>query len=96
MEVESVLDAHPAVHLSGVLGKPDAHFGQIVVAYVQLRDEAAQKPTIDELRQFVASRIAAYKVPEQIHIIDRLPLNSTGKVDRKQLHALVQQEASLR
>jgi long-chain acyl-CoA synthetase len=88
MEVETVIDSHPAIHLSGVVGKPDAHFGQIVVAYVQLRDDVAVKPTAEELRKFVAERIAAYKVPEQIHIVEQLPLNSVGKLDRKQLHAL--------
>ncbi|HZZ27807.1 MAG TPA: class I adenylate-forming enzyme family protein [Pirellulales bacterium] len=94
MEIESVLDSHHAVHLSGVVGKQDAHFGQIVIAYVQLRDDASVKPTEAELRQFVAERIAAYKVPERIHVVAQLPLNSTGKVDRQQLHAVVQQESA--
>jgi non-ribosomal peptide synthetase component E (peptide arylation enzyme) len=40
----------------------------------------------------VADRIAAYKVPERITLMPQLPLNSTGKVDRKYLHAIVQAE----
>jgi acyl-CoA synthetase (AMP-forming)/AMP-acid ligase II len=89
LEVEEVLDAHPAVHLSCVLGSPDRHYGEIVVAYVALRDTVIQRPTSEELQQFVADRIAAYKVPERITFLDEMPLNATGKVDRKKLHALV-------
>jgi acyl-CoA synthetase (AMP-forming)/AMP-acid ligase II len=92
LEVEEVIDAHPAVHLSCVVGLPDRHFGQIVAAYVALRDDVSPQPTADQLRQFVAERIAAYKVPEKITILPEMPLNSTGKVDRKRLHALVQAE----
>jgi acyl-CoA synthetase (AMP-forming)/AMP-acid ligase II len=89
LEVEEVLDEHPAVHLSCVVGWPDRHLGQIVVAYVSLRDGVAVPPTADELRRFVAERLAAYKVPERITILPELPLSPTGKVDRKKLHALV-------
>jgi long-chain acyl-CoA synthetase len=88
MEVEAVIDEHPAVHLSCVVGKPDAHLGQIVVAYVELRTDAAEKPTAEQIQQFVASKIAAYKVPEQITFVDNLPLNANGKVDRKQMHVV--------
>ena len=88
LEVEEVLDGHPAVHLSCVVGWPDHHLGEIVAAYVSLRDGMAAT-TADELRQFVAGRLAAYKVPERITIMSELPLNPTGKVDRKKIHALV-------
>lgn len=89
LEVEEVLDGHPAVHLSCVVGLPDKHYGQVVAAYVALRDDVAPRPTAEELRQFVAERIAAYKVPERITILTDMPLNATGKVDRKKLHTLV-------
>lgn len=91
LEVEEVLDEHPAVHLSCVVGKPDPHYGEIVVAFVELRADADTKPTEEHLRQFVAQHLAAYKVPERITLMDTLPLNSTGKVDRKKLHALVRE-----
>jgi acyl-CoA synthetase (AMP-forming)/AMP-acid ligase II len=89
LEVEEVIDAHPAVHLSCVVGLPDKHFGQIVAAYVALRKDVSPRPTAQQLRQFVADRIAAYMVPERITLVDELPLNATGKVDRKKLHAQV-------
>jgi len=88
-EIEEVLDDHPAVSLSCVVGVPEKHFGEIVAAYVALRDDVSPRPTVEELRQFVADRIAAYKVPERITILEHLPLNASGKVDRKKLHAKV-------
>lgn len=92
LEVESVIDEHPAVHLSGVVGKPDSHFGQIVVAFVSLREDVISRPSAEDLRAFVAARIAAYKVPEQILFLDSMPLNPTGKVDRKQLHRWIEEQ----
>jgi acyl-CoA synthetase (AMP-forming)/AMP-acid ligase II len=89
LEVEEVIDQHPAVYLSCVVGAPDKHYGEIVAAYVSLREDATSRPTAEELRQFVAERIAAYMVPERITILPDLPLSPTGKVDRKRLHALV-------
>jgi acyl-coenzyme A synthetase/AMP-(fatty) acid ligase len=94
LEVEEVLDEHPAVHLSCVVGVPDRKLGQIVAAYVALRPDVTPAPTAEDLRRFVAGRIAAYKVPEWITITADLPLNATGKVDRKRLHALVAGQAN--
>lgn len=88
LEVEEVLDSHPAVHLSCVVGVPNARYGQIVAAYVELRKEVTPAPGVEELRQFVADRLAAYKVPERITLVSAMPLNSTGKVDRRTLHGL--------
>ena len=89
LEIEEALDLHPAVYLSCAVGIPDKHLGETVAAYVALRSDVRQAPSPDELRAFVAERIAAYKVPDKITILDALPLNATGKVDRQRLHALV-------
>lgn len=90
LEIEEALDEHPDVHLSCVVGLPDAHYGQIVAAFVSLREGLAKPPTVEDLRRFVGERVAAYKVPERITILPEMPLNPSGKVDRKKLHALVQ------
>jgi acyl-CoA synthetase (AMP-forming)/AMP-acid ligase II len=89
-EIEEVLDEHPDVHLSCVVGVPDRHYGQIVGAFVSLREGLAKPPTVEDLQKFVAGKLAAYKVPERITIMRELPLNPSGKVDRKKLHALVE------
>jgi acyl-CoA synthetase (AMP-forming)/AMP-acid ligase II len=89
LEVEEVFYEHPAVKAVGVVGLPDEHLGQIVKAYVSLKEDVAHLPTNNELRTFVASRIAAYKVPEKIEFLSDLPLNPTGKVDRNRLKRLL-------
>ena len=79
---------HPSLGL--IVGNMrDPHFGQIVAAYIALRDDATPRPTADDLRRFVADRLAAYKVPERITIMPEMPLNASVKVDRKKLHALI-------
>jgi long-chain acyl-CoA synthetase len=82
-EVEAVLVQHPAVRAAGVVGVPDATWGEVVHAYVALREGAAA--TEAERRQFMGERLAAYKVPEAIHFLAQLPLGATGKVHRKTL-----------
>ncbi|MGE5445911.1 MAG: class I adenylate-forming enzyme family protein [Ignavibacteriales bacterium] len=85
LEVEEVFYEHPAVKAVGVIGLPDEHVGQIVKAYVSLKEDITTSPTETELRTFVASRIAAYKVPEKIEFLPDLPFNPIGKVDRNRL-----------
>jgi len=85
LEVEDVLYQHPAVGEACVVGVPDRRLGEIVRAYVALRHDAAPGVTADELKQFVAHHIAAYKVPERIEVLAQLPLNAVGKVDRHEL-----------
>jgi acyl-CoA synthetase (AMP-forming)/AMP-acid ligase II len=88
LEIEEVIDQHPAVHQCGVVGMPDAHWGQVVIAYVSLRPEAAA-PAEAELRAFVAERIAEYKVPQRFLFLPELPLNASNKIDRHKLHERV-------
>src|SRR5262249_848151 len=71
-EIEEVLDEHPDVHLSCVVGVPDRHYGQIVGAFVSLREGLAKPPTVEDLQKFVAGKLAAYKVPEKITIMREL------------------------
>ncbi len=86
-EIESVLVQHPAVAAAGVVGAPDAHDGHVPVAFVQLRPGAVAG--VETLRAFAAERLAEYKVPVQVTVLDALPLNVNGKVDRPALAARV-------
>lgn len=82
-EVEDTLCEHAAVYEAAVVGMPDEYSGERVTAFVVLRDgEAADEAT---LREFVRERLAAYKVPRQIHLLDELPKTETGKVRRSAL-----------
>lgn len=82
-EVENVLMSHPAVFRAAVIGREDALSGQVPVAFVALRDRSQDAER--RLREFCGEHLAAYKVPRKIICLDDLPINATGKVDKKRL-----------
>src|SRR3569623_1984033 len=82
-EVEEVLYQHTAVAEAAVVGTPDERLGEEVVAYVTVRDGAAAEPA--EQVEFCTQRLAAYKYPRAVHILDALPRNATGKVLKTEL-----------
>jgi long-chain acyl-CoA synthetase len=92
-EVEAVIGEHPAVREAAVIGRPDPTWGEIVVAYVTLKD--GQSMTEKELIEFARARIAAYKTPEHIIFKDSLPKNATGKMDRRALREAERAQATL-
>ena len=77
-EVEEAFYEHPAVTEAAVLGVPDERFGEKVVAYVALQDGAEVE--VAELNAFVRERLASYKWPSQVTVMDALPKNTTGKI----------------
>jgi len=81
--VEEVLNSHPAVASSAVIGVPDPTHGERVRAYVVLRQGEA--PEVSELIRFCAERLTDYKVPDDIQIRRELPRNMIGKVLRRVL-----------
>jgi long-chain acyl-CoA synthetase len=85
-EVERVLDAHPAVTESAVIGVPDARTGAAVRAVVVLA--AGEKVTFEELQAFAAESLARYKVPTSVNFLPSLPHSLTGKVSRARLREL--------
>lgn len=86
MEVESVLVAHPDVAEVAIVPRPDDVMGEIGVAVV-VAAEGREAPSLDDLREFGASELAHYKLPEAMRVVDRLPRNSSDKVDRRVLAA---------
>jgi long-chain acyl-CoA synthetase len=80
LEVESALTEHPAVALAGVVGVHDTVHGENVRAYVTLRPEA-DRPSSADLIVFCRDRVG-YKAPEEVVVLDEMPLNPTGKIDR--------------
>jgi acetyl-CoA synthetase len=85
-EIEDCLLTHPDVVTCGVVGKPDALRTEVVMAYVVLRDGAAQDAEI--LKAYVKERLASYSYPREIKFLDMLPMTVTGKVIRKELKAM--------
>jgi acyl-CoA synthetase (AMP-forming)/AMP-acid ligase II len=84
MEVEGVLAEHPGVAEVAVVPRPDAVMGEIGVAVV-VPSAPGEGPALDELRSFAAHRLAAYKLPEGVEVVEALPRTPMEKVDRSTL-----------
>ncbi|MGI5392189.1 AMP-binding protein [Streptomyces sp. CA-251251] len=82
-EVEDALLRHPDVVEAAVVGRPDAHRGQVVVAHAVLREGAERDA--DALRAFLRAELAPYKCPREILFPDALPRTATGKLQRYRL-----------
>jgi long-chain acyl-CoA synthetase len=82
-EVEDVLYGHPAVREAAVVGIPDAYRGETVKAFVSLRP--GERVDADELIAFCRERMAAYKYPRAVELVDELPRTASGKVLRRVL-----------
>lgn len=89
-EVEDVLYEHEAVREAAVVGVPDSYRGETVQAFVSVRPGSSVEP--DELIAFCKERMAAYKYPRQIEILDELPKTVTGKLLRRDLRARARQD----
>lgn len=87
-EVESKLVEHPAVAEAGVIGKPDPVRGEIIKAFIALRDGYEQSDElIEEIRLFVKKGLAAHAAPREIEFLDKLPKTRSGKIMRRVLKA---------
>ncbi|MFF5010472.1 class I adenylate-forming enzyme family protein [Streptomyces phaeochromogenes] len=87
LEVENVLGEHPRIAQVAVVGTPAPVIGEIGVAFVVPRD-AADPPHLKELRAWTRRRLADYKAPDRLEIVDALPLTPMLKVDRTALRGL--------
>jgi acetyl-CoA synthetase len=87
-EVESKLVEHPAVAEAGVIGKPDPVRGEIIKAFIALRDGYEVTEELrEEIRQFVKQGLAAHAAPREIEFRDKLPKTRSGKIMRRVLKA---------
>jgi long-chain acyl-CoA synthetase len=84
-EIEEVLHEHPAVREAAVLGIPHPELGEEVGAAIALMTGAQADP--QELREFVKQRVAAYKYPRHVWLLDELPKTSTGKILKREISA---------
>ncbi|MFC4909082.1 AMP-binding protein [Actinomadura gamaensis] len=85
-EVEEFLFTHPDIVEAQVIGVPDEKYGEELMAWVRLR-EGAPALTAESLREFCAGRLAHYKIPRYVHVVDAFPMTVTGKVRKVQMRA---------
>jgi acyl-CoA synthetase (AMP-forming)/AMP-acid ligase II len=89
-EIENMLSDHPAVSQVAIVGVPDERMGEVGYAYVVLRP--GQTLDQDELIAWSRERMANYKVPRYVQVVDALPLNASGKILKFELREKAQSE----
>ncbi len=90
-EIEAELITMPGVVDAAVFGLPDPDLGEVVVAAIQAEPGSAL--TADAVRSFLSARIARYKVPRRVELLDELPREATGKLYRRKLRDAFRQQA---
>jgi fatty-acyl-CoA synthase len=83
-EVEEFLYTHPDIVDAQVIGVPDEKYGEELMAWVRLRP-GAEPMTVESLRAFCAGKLAHYKVPRYLHVVEEFPMTVTGKVRKVEM-----------
>jgi fatty-acyl-CoA synthase len=85
-EIEEFLYTHPDVDDAQVIGVPDAKYGEEVCAWVRMKPG---KDPLDAqaLREFADGKLAHYKIPRYVHVVDEFPMTVTGKVRKVEMRA---------
>ncbi|HPA41847.1 MAG TPA: hypothetical protein PKV69_07530 [Candidatus Hydrogenedentes bacterium] len=90
-EIEEVLYQHPAVREASVVGIPDRIRGEEVKVYVSVKDGEALTP--EDIRAFLEARVARYKWPKEVEVLEDLPKGPTGKILKRELKLRVADQA---
>ncbi len=90
-EVEETLLRHPGVRAVAVVGRPDAEWGEAVVAFVVV-DDGTSPPSTDDLDRTCLDHLARYKRPKDYRFVDSLPTNNYGKVVKRELRERLRTE----
>jgi fatty-acyl-CoA synthase len=93
-EIEEFLYSHPDIADVQVIGVPDAKYGEELMAWVQLRAGAAEL-TAEALREFCTGKLAHYKVPRYVKVVDGFPMTVTGKVRKVEMRQVSTEELGL-
>jgi fatty-acyl-CoA synthase len=83
-EIEEFLYTHPDILDAQVIGVPDAVYGEELMAWVRLRPGAPDM-SADSLRSFCQGKLAHYKIPRYVHVVDEFPMTVTGKVRKVEM-----------
>jgi fatty-acyl-CoA synthase len=83
-EVEELLYTHPDVLDAQVIGVPDVKYGEELMVWVRMRD-GAQPLDADGVREFCTGKVARYKIPRYVHVVDEFPMTVTGKIRKVEM-----------
>jgi fatty-acyl-CoA synthase len=83
-EIEEFLYTHPDILDAQVIGVPDERYGEELMAWVRLRPGAATL-TVEALREFCTGKLAHYKIPRYLHLVDEFPMTVTGKIRKVEM-----------
>jgi acyl-CoA synthetase (AMP-forming)/AMP-acid ligase II len=87
-DVEAALVAHPAIHECVVFGRADEKWGEAVQVAVELREGAAA--SAEDIIAFAKKQVGSVQAPKQVHFVESLPRSSVGKVQRREVRALIE------
>jgi fatty-acyl-CoA synthase len=90
LELEAYLASHPAINAAAVVGAPDARLSEVAVAFVKL--EQGHKLTEPEVIAYCRGKIASYKVPRHVFLVDDLPMTGSGKVQKVKLREVARRQ----
>jgi fatty-acyl-CoA synthase len=93
-EIEEFLYTHPDVVDAQVIGVPDERYGEELMAWVRLR-EGAEPLTAEALREFCAGKLAHYKVPRYVKVVEEFPMTVTGKIRKVEMRQVSVEELGL-
>jgi fatty-acyl-CoA synthase len=83
-EIEEFLYTHPDILDAQVIGVPDEKYGEELMAWVRLR-EGASPLTAEKVREFCEGKLARYKIPRYVHVVEEFPMTVTGKVRKVEM-----------
>jgi fatty-acyl-CoA synthase len=83
-EIEEFLYTHPDILDAQVIGVPDERYGEELCAWVRMR-EGAEPLTAEAVRKFATGKLAHYKIPRYVQIVDEFPMTVTGKVRKVEM-----------
>lgn len=85
-EIEEFLYTHPDIVDAQVIGVPDKKYGEELMAWIRLREGAAEL-TADDVRAFCEGQISRHKIPRYVHVVDDFPMTVTGKVRKVEMRS---------